>query len=209
MIGCWDFFFRTSFNSQWCPVPNWGVYECDSAHRRSVAVLCVLLKIRCNPMHQLVDAQPGPYVPVRVAFGAVVGHRYTYTPRRCRTSQYHRTFVHLSVSLRNDHAVSVFDGVGLTGFKSRTNAFFYCLKLLYPNYCLLIYFPFLFFLSIGWYCGDGVFGLIGCISLSLSFALTTYFNINNNNYTSFHTHASLLTFFVRFFILFHSCCSHA
>ena len=28
-------------------------------------------------------------------------------------------------------------------------------------------------------------------------------------FTSFHTHASLLTFFVCFFILFHSCCSSA
>ena len=28
-------------------------------------------------------------------------------------------------------------------------------------------------------------------------------------FTSFHTHNSLLTFFVCFFILFHSCCSHA
>ena len=27
--------------------------------------------------------------------------------------------------------------------------------------------------------------------------------------TSFHTHASLLTFFVGFSFLFHSCCSHA
>ena len=28
-------------------------------------------------------------------------------------------------------------------------------------------------------------------------------------FASFHTHASLLAFFVCFFILFHSCCSHA
>ena len=28
-------------------------------------------------------------------------------------------------------------------------------------------------------------------------------------FTSFHTHTSLLTFFVCFCILFHSCCSHA
>ena len=27
-----------------------GVFECDIAHRRSVAVLCMLYKIRCNPM---------------------------------------------------------------------------------------------------------------------------------------------------------------
>ena len=28
-----------------------GVFECDLAHRRSVAVLCMLYKIRCNSMH--------------------------------------------------------------------------------------------------------------------------------------------------------------
>ena len=32
----------------------------------------------------------------------------------------------------------------------------------------------------GWYCGAGVFGLIGCRSLSLNLALPTSFN--NNNY---------------------------
>ena len=37
------------------------VFECDIAHRRSVAVLCMLYKIRCNPMHSLEDALPGPY----------------------------------------------------------------------------------------------------------------------------------------------------
>ena len=31
-----------------------GVLECDSAHRRSVAVMCMLYKIRCNPMHPLI-----------------------------------------------------------------------------------------------------------------------------------------------------------
>ena len=37
-----------------------GMFECDIAHRRSVAVLCMLYKIRCNPMHPLNDALPGP-----------------------------------------------------------------------------------------------------------------------------------------------------
>ena len=63
-----------------------GVFECDIAHRRSVAVLCVLYKIRCNPMHQLNDALPGPYVSVRLTRGALVARRYTYVPPRCRTS---------------------------------------------------------------------------------------------------------------------------
>ena len=40
-----------------------GVFECDLAHRRSVAVLCML---RCDPMHPLCGALPVPYVPVRV-----------------------------------------------------------------------------------------------------------------------------------------------
>ena len=91
------------------------MFECDIA-RRSVAVLCMLYKIRCNPMHPLNDALPGPYAPVRVTRGDLVAHR-------CRTSQYRKTFVPLSLSLWNDLADPVFDGVGLAGFKSRANAF--------------------------------------------------------------------------------------
>ena len=100
-----------------------GMFECDIAHRRSVAVLCMLQKIRCNPMHPLNDALPGPYVRVRVTRGALVAHRDTYAPPRCRTSQYCRTLVPLSVSLWNDLADPVYDGVELAGFKSRVNAF--------------------------------------------------------------------------------------
>ena len=59
-----------------------GVFECDIAHHRSVAVLCMLYKIRCNPMHPLNDVLPGPHVPVRVTCGALVAHRYTYEQPR-------------------------------------------------------------------------------------------------------------------------------
>ena len=62
-----------------------GLFECDIAHRRSVAVLCMLYKIMCNPMHPLNGALPGPYVPVRDTRGALVAHRYTYAPPRCKT----------------------------------------------------------------------------------------------------------------------------
>ena len=61
------------------------VFECDIA-RRSVAVLCMLYKIRCKPVHPLNHALPGPYEPVRVTRGALVTHRYTYAQPRCRTS---------------------------------------------------------------------------------------------------------------------------
>ena len=74
-------------------------------------------------MHPLNDALPGPYVPVRVTRGALVANRYTYALPRCRTSEYRMTFVPLSVSVWNDRADPVFDGVGLAGFKSRTNTF--------------------------------------------------------------------------------------
>ena len=88
-----------------------GVFECDISLRRSVAVMCMLYKIRCNPVHSLNGALPGPYVPARVTRGALVAHRYTYVQPRCRTLQYSRTFIPFSVSLWNDLASSVFDGV--------------------------------------------------------------------------------------------------
>ena len=43
-----------------------GVFECDLAHRRSVAVLCMLYKFRCNSMHPHYVALPVPYVPLRL-----------------------------------------------------------------------------------------------------------------------------------------------
>ena len=59
-----------------------GVFDCDLAHRHSVAVLCMLYKIRCNPMHPLCGALPVPYVPVRVTRSAGIAHRFTYAPPR-------------------------------------------------------------------------------------------------------------------------------
>ena len=78
----------------------------------------------------------------------------------------------------NDLADHVFDGVGLAGFKSRAYVFYWH-KLLYAFLTSTI-FIFIFFMSIGWYCGAGVLGLIGCRSLSSGLALPTSFNNNNN-----------------------------
>ena len=100
-----------------------GVLNSDLSHRRSVAVLCMLYKIRCNPKHPLCGALAVSYVPVRVTRGVLITRRYTFAPPRCRTSQHRRTFIPLSVSLWNDLVDPVFDGVGLAGFKSRSNAF--------------------------------------------------------------------------------------
>ena len=114
--------------------------------------------------HALMVLYPDSYVPVRVTHGAVVTHRYTYVPPRCRTSQYRMTFILLPVPLWNNLADPVFDGVGLTGFKSRSNTF-YCPKLLYPYFSLPLFFTFSLLV---FYFGDGVFGLIWCRSLYIS-----------------------------------------
>ena len=102
----------------------------------------MLYKIRCNPMHPLCSALPVPNVPVRVTSGALITHRYTFAPLRCRTTQYRRTFIPLSVSLWNDLVDPVFDGVGLAGFKSRSNVLF-C----WPS-CSLFFYLQLFSLSL-------------------------------------------------------------
>ena len=52
------------------------VLECNLAHRQSVGELCMLFKIKSNPMHPLSGALPLPYVPVRVTRGALVAHRH-------------------------------------------------------------------------------------------------------------------------------------
>ena len=124
-----------------------GGLHCDLAHRRSVAVLCMLYKIRCNLMHALYGTLPMPYVPVRVTSGALVAHRYN-APPRCRTLQYCRTFVPFAVSLWNDLDDPVFDSVGLAGFKRRP------MRFCWPSCSLLFVsstvFPFSsFLLSVG------------------------------------------------------------
>ena len=82
VLGCRHTPQTTGPCSQWFPFSNWGLFECDSAHRRSVAVLCMLHKIRCNPIHPYYGALPVPYVPVRVLCGPLVAHRYA--PPRCK-----------------------------------------------------------------------------------------------------------------------------
>ena len=85
----------------------------------------MLFNIKSNPMHPLSDALPLPYVPSRVTRGGLVAHRHSFAPPRCRTYQYRRTLMPLSVSLWNDLNDPVSDGVRLAGFKSRANAFLF------------------------------------------------------------------------------------
>ena len=118
-----------------------GVFECDLAHRRSMAVLCMLYKIRCNPMHPLYGALPVPYVPMRVTRAAVIAHRYTYAPPRCKTSQYDfYSLVSVSVE-RSKWPLVRWCGTG--GFEEQGQCLFIGLaaRSLFVSSC----FPFLFF----------------------------------------------------------------
>ena len=99
-----------------------GVFECNISHRQSLAVLCMLYKNRCNPVHPLNGALPGPHVLAQVTRSALVAHWYTYAPPRCRTLQSSCIFIPFLVSLWNNLANPIFDGVGLVGFKGRANA---------------------------------------------------------------------------------------
>ena len=133
-----------------------GVLECNLAHRRSVVVLCMLFKIKSNPMHPLRGALPVLHVPARVTRGALVAHRRSFAVPRCRTFQYRRTFVPHSVSLWNDISDAMFDGVGLAGLKSRANSYLLeNLFFLYVFNSLSLFLP-----PMGWLCGVGVLGLI-------------------------------------------------
>ena len=77
-------------------------------------------------------------MPAHVTRGALVAHRHSFAPPRCRTSQYRRIFVLLSVSLWNDLSDPVFDGVGLAGFKSRAKLS--CWHDLLSIWCLLLFY---------------------------------------------------------------------
>ena len=148
-----------------------GVFESAISHRWSVAVLCILYKIRCNPAHPLNGASAG----YRRCSGCTSVHLCTASLQNLAVQQdFYSLF---GVPLERSSCLR-FRWCGTGGFKEQGQCFFIGLSCSIPTIVFTL-FPFLFFLSIGWYCGAGVFGLIGCISLSPSLALLTFFNNNN------------------------------
>ena len=116
------------------------------------------------------------HVPVRQKRDAFVDHRHTF---KCSSSLEEvgdrRTFISISVSLRNNLGDLVFKGAGLAGFHSTVMQCF-----IIGLGCSLHFYLRLFSLSIlssdaSWYSGTGVFGLTRCKSLSPSLALRTFF----------------------------------
>ena len=62
-----------------------GVLECNLAHRRSVAELCMLFKIKSNPTDLLIKGCIA-FAICAGAFtrGALVAHKHSFAPPRCR-----------------------------------------------------------------------------------------------------------------------------
>ena len=98
------------------------MFESDIAHRRSVAVLCMHYKIRCNPVYPTLLmvlyldrlCQRGLHAVLWSHIGILM-RLLAAEPRSTAGLPHH-------VSLFNDIANPVFDGVGLAGFESRANA---------------------------------------------------------------------------------------
>ena len=100
-----------------------GLVQCDLWHRRNVAALCMLHKIRSNADHPLHPRLPPPFVPARALRHHVQCHAHQLAPIHCRTGQYQRSFEPRVSSLRNNLGYDVvFDG-GLQRFKTTTHRY--------------------------------------------------------------------------------------
>ena len=118
-----------------------GVFKCDIAHRRSVAVLYMLYKIRCNSVPPLNGTLPGPYVQRRLhavlwSHISTLMHRLAAEPRSTARLLF-RSWCPSGTILLTPYLMVWDWGVSRAG-----PMLFYWPKLLYPYYSLLLFFPF-------------------------------------------------------------------
>ena len=133
-----------------------------------------------GPYAPLSGAPPVPYVPLRVTSGVLfwlnIGVRWCLLAAEPRSTA--GLYSHLCVSVERSRRPCI-RWYGTGGFEKQGQCFLIGLSCSLPFG--LPPFPFFFFLSIEWFCGARVFGLIGCKSFSPSLAFQIYFNDNNNN----------------------------
>ena len=123
-LGCRYSNKTTEPCSQWCPFFNWSVFECDIAHRRYVAVLCMVFKIRCNPIYAP-SLSCSIYRMCQCGLHAVLWSQ-TCILMRLLTAESRSTagLLFPSQCLCGTIMPTLYSmhGVGLEGFKSRANA---------------------------------------------------------------------------------------
>ena len=130
-------------------------------------------------MHPHYGALPVPYVLASAGYTRCFGRTSAYlcTSSLQNTAVPQDFYSPLSVSVEHSCWPCI-RWCGTGGFQKQGQCFFIGLSCSLP-FCRLLFSLSLF--SIGWYCGAGVFRLIGCKSLSHILALQTFWNNNNNN----------------------------
>ena len=137
---------------QWCLFSNWGV-------SLSVALLIVELWQYC--VCSISSGVTGCTVfMVLDTRRSLVANWNTYAAPRCITSNFHKTFIPLSVSLWNDLGDPVFWRCGTGRFPEQGQCFFISLSCIIRFFYILVFFP--FWSSVYRLLREtGVFGLIG------------------------------------------------
>ena len=84
--------------------------------------IVALLDIK-NSKHPLHTSLPETYQPVRVTRYAINAKSLTFSPIRCRTLQYLRSFIPAAIKLWNELPSEVVESEELQEFKMLTNRF--------------------------------------------------------------------------------------
>ena len=100
-----------------------GLVQCSLEHRRNVAALCMLYKVRANTAHPLNGRLPQQYVPPRALRRQARTHAHQLSPVFCRSVQYQRTFVPRISELWNSLGQDVLFEEGLQKFKTTVNRY--------------------------------------------------------------------------------------
>ena len=156
---------------QWFEFFNWGMLECDIAHRRSVAAYCMMYNIRCSPLHHFI---------------------LIYRCRMCKCRLPAGLWSNIGIIMRLLAAESLSTAWFFSLLSIYVQRSWWPWRVLWAGYAFYMHklrapfspllFSFLFILSIGWYFGAGVFDfMIVCKSLSSSLALPTFLTTTNNN----------------------------
>ena len=90
-------------------------------HRRRVAGLSMLYKVKSNSNHCLFSELQSASTEVRHTRAAAAAHPLDFEVVRCRMFQYASSFLPAQVPLWNDLSYTVFDTETLDGFKGVVN----------------------------------------------------------------------------------------
>ena len=141
----------------------------------------MLYIIRYYIMHPFHGALPVPYVPLWVTRGACINilmRLFAAEPSCTVRLLFHSQCLYEAIVL------TTYSIVWDAGFKSWANVFSsaYAARSVFIFYCC----PFLFSLSLGWYCWAGVVGLIRCKLFWPCLASPASSNNNSNNNNNYY-----------------------